>query len=317
MRKITQHLAASMVLTTLLNPLPILAKDEFTFDQRIQINKEKVHYEEPLRVMIYSNPFSIYPQFNQPAAYIQTPVIAGVDPLSAMIGAFISVAAINQINQSEKDAAVLFNQNLTNTMSTLDVNNVFQSQLVSQLNASFKQVNFEEVLKSNSLAQAGLLVRIEEPTILTLSNHIYFDAQLRSVLVETNAKVWKKNESRPIYFTELSYASENLTESSKDVLKRMWVENDGILLKEKIKEGINAISKMLINDLSSIKNESELSSSFIEFNNPNNAKTINTIIYVDKTEQENLNRTIGRLGSPDSSRLMSIPKSHFKIKTQP
>lgn len=304
----------SIVLTVNLFLPTFVQAEELIFSKRVTFKKDRVSDREQVRLMLYTSPFSIFPQFNQPATYIQTPVIQGIDPLSSMIGTFIGVAILNKMNQSEKDAAVSFNNDLKNSFSNFDINEEFITSLSHAVDKhpSFKQLNVEKVNHINELAQAGLLIKVTEPTILTISNRIYFDVQLKSVYVEANTKVWKKNEARPIYFSDISYSSDSIEGLSKDKLRQKWTENEGELLKEKIKEGINSITTLLMSELTEIQDGTKLESSkiLIEMQNPNNEKKLATSLYLYLEEP---NRLTGRLGSPDSSLLASLPKANIKI----
>lgn len=286
--------------------------EELVYSKNIALKESRINPDEKTRVMLFTSQFSIFPQFNQPAVYLQTPVIQGVDPLSALIGALIGARMVNQFNQSDRDTAIAFNNGLNEALSEININQEIQAALTASLSQHhlFKQLTFEEVGHINELAQAGLLIKIEEPSTLTLSTRVYFDAQLKSVYLETNTKIWKKNETKPIYFSELNYSSAYLTESSKSELRGRWIADHGALLKAKIREGIVEITHMLIQDL--LENQTVETASqhplVIETLNANTSKKLKTTLY--KLE-ETPDRLIGRLGAPDSSILASIPKTNF------
>ncbi len=149
---------------------------------------------------------------------------------------------------------------------------------------------------------------------MTLQTRVHFDPQLKSLCLETSSKIWRKNEARPIYFSDLSYASAYLSETSKVDLKKRWVANNGELLKTKIKEGVAEISHMLANDLSAnhaIETDSANPVLIETLNNLTNKKIQTTLYAVEDMPD----RLIGRLGSPDSSLLWSIPRTNFSAKT--
>lgn len=290
--------------------------EDLVFSKNIALDKKRINADEKTRVMLFTSKFSIFPQFNQPAVFIQTPVLQGVDPLAALIGALIGAKMANQLNETDRDTVIAFNNGLTQALSGININQEIETALAASLpqHPLFQKLSFEEVGHINELAQAGLLIKIEEPSILTLATRVYFDAQLKSVCVETNTKIWKKNEARPIYFSELNYSSSYLAESSKSALREKWIANQGDLLKTKIREGITEITHMLAQDL--LENPSIESISqhpvLIETLNANTSKKLKATLY---RIEETPDRLIGRLGAPSSSILSSIPKTNFTISS--
>lgn len=288
--------------------------EELVFNKYIALDDKRIDPHEKTRVMLFSSQFSIFPLFNQPAVFIQSPALQGVDPLAGMLGAIIGVSLANKHNESERNLAIEFNDGLSNALKQIDINKEIESNLVKRLeqNTLFNQLTFEPVSNNNELAQAGLLIKIQEPSIITLSTKTYFDAELRSLYIETNSKVWKKNEVRPIYFSEISVSSAYIQESSKTELRKKWIENEGELLKTKIREGIGEVTKLLVNDLMKYNAFDALTQdpTSIEITHANTGKKIKAKLY--KVE-ESPDRLIGRLGAPDSSILTSIPLSNVKL----
>lgn len=290
-----------------------ISAEDFTLNKRIILNKDNLNPDDQIRVMLYTSKFSIYPQLNQPATFIQAP--ASGDPLASLVGAFIAVALINESNKSDRDSAINFNKDLNNALISININEELKLAIQTELseNDSFKKLEFEELTHINELAQAGLITKIEEKTILTLATRVHFDAQLKSLCFETNAKIWRKNETKPLYFTELSYSSAYLQESNKGELKKIWTLNNGELLIAKIKEGIADISHMLAKDIS-LNHQlvtDTLKATPIKTINTTTNKEMQTTLFV---VEEFPNRLIGRLGSPESSLLTSIPKTNITLK---
>jgi hypothetical protein len=292
----------------------IVNAEDQSLPKRIFLNKNSINPEEQTRVMLYTSKFSIYPQLNQPAMFIQMPVSG--DPLASLVGAIVAVTFINESNKSNRDSAINFNNDLNLALlSSININDELKLALQTELskNESFKKLEFEEVGHINELSQAGLLTRIEEKSTLTLATRVHFDAQLKSLCFESSAKIWRKNEAKPIYFTDLSYSSANLTESNKVDLKQKWVSNNGELLISKIREGIAEIAHMLAIDLSK-EHELEadaLHPTSIKAINTTTSKEMQTTLYI---VEELPNRLIGRLGTPDSSLLTSIPKTNLSVQ---
>ncbi len=310
MRKI---LIFAMLVLGMINLLNTANAEEQPIIKRIFLTKNSINPEEPTRVMLYVSKFSIYPQLNQPAIFIQTP--ASSDPLASLVGAIVAVSFINESNKSDRDSAINFNTNINNALSSININDELKIAIQTDLskNETFKKLEFEEAGHINELSQAGLLTRIEEKSILTLATRIHFDTQLKSLCFESSAKIWRKNEAKPIYFTDLNYSSAYLLETNKNDLKKKWISNGGELLTSKIREGITEISHMLANDLSGSHElqADSLHPTSIKTMNTSTNKEMQTTLY---TVEELPNRLIGRLGSPDSSLLTSIPKTNISIK---
>ncbi|HEY8118151.1 MAG TPA: hypothetical protein VIE91_02815 [Methylophilaceae bacterium] len=288
--------------------------DDLASEKRICLNSNSIGPDQKSRVMLFTSKFSIYPQFNQPTVFLMQPAIQGVNPLAAMVGAIAGTLIVNGSNTSTSNSAAAFNNELNSALASININAELRSAIETELskNESFKKLEFEEVAHINDLSQAGLLTRIEEPSTLTLATRIYFDAQLKSLNVESSAKIWKKNEVKPVYFSELVYSSPYLAESSKADLRQKWVSNNSELLLTKIREGIVEISRMLASDISSkpVTDSNEIHPMMVEITNANTSKKLKTTLYA---VQEMPDRLIGRLGSPDSSILTSIPRTNFAV----
>lgn len=290
------------------------SSQELAFAKHIYLDKSNLIFSGKTRVMLYSSPFSIYPPYNQSGGYIAIPAVQGVDPVSSLVGAIVGAAIINETNKAERDKAVRFNQEIDRVLTGLNINENFQTALQNRFeHDNWLQIReYEPVSHINELAQPGLLVRIEEDSILTLQTKVHFDSQLKSLWVEASAKLWRKNQARPIYFSEISYASPQLAESQKQDLQKKWIEQDGTLLIERIKEGIAEVARLLAMDLE-LKSDEPLSNEplKIEAFTTRSSKPIMTEFY---PIEDTPNRMIGRLGASDSAVLASMPKSNFTIK---
>jgi len=296
-----------------------VAGDEpLPYAHRIAFNKSQVNAEDKTRIMLYTSKVSIFPQFNQPAMFVQNTTAQGSSgaAAAAALGNLLGALLMNHFSAADRDAAVAFNHQLEAVLATIDINNEIKASVQAELSktAFFKKIEFESVEHVNELSQAGLLTRIEEPTILTLATQVHFDEGLKTLCLGSSIKIWRKNEVQPIYFSDLNYTSAYQHASKDDELRKRWVANDGELLKEKIREGIAEVTRLLVQELSA-SHSSESDSNFqlfIETLNPKTNKKVQAPFYV---QEDMPDRLVGRLGAPDSSLLASIPKANVTLKS--
>jgi hypothetical protein len=299
-----------VVLLVALNQFGFAGAAEPIYAKKIAFNSADIHSKEKIRVMLHTSKFSIYPKFNQGAIYLQTPALQGVDPISSLVGTFIAVTMINEANKADRDSAVAFNHHLDDALKTININDEIQKSVAAELAkiGFFDDTQFEIIDNINGLGQAGLIVRIEEKYTLTLASRLYFDSQLKSLCIETSSKIWQKNQTKPIHYSELIYRSEYLNASGKVELQNKWTQNNGELLATKIKEGIQEITGLLANELAN-KKWGELENTKpleIETINVYDGKKTKTPFYV---LNETPDRLIGRVHSFDSANILSLPKT--------
>ncbi|HEY7986589.1 MAG TPA: hypothetical protein VIE17_06680 [Methylophilaceae bacterium] len=310
-------------------------KDKVVFPMRIAFNNSGVDADGKTRIMLYSSKFSIYPQFSKPPTYYQGYQNyqssgrhsgggggggAGV-ALAAAVITVLGAMYLNHLNDVDRGEAAKFNSELEAALATIDINKELQQSLQTELSKvdRFKQMDFESVEHVNDLSQAGLLIRIEEPTILTVAVNVHFDEELKSLCVGANTKVWRKNNAVPIYFSDLDYTSAYLNGAKPEDLRKQWMGNDGELLKAKIREGIAEVTRMLVKELTvkatpvnGVPPPDDTYALSIETINPATNKKCQAPFYVSEDMPD---RLVGRLGSPDSSLMASIPKRNVTLKS--
>ena len=286
---------------------PAFAAD-LTGSKKVSLKTDVLHAENTTRVMLYSTDFSIYPKLNQSPMYLGNQYPPGTSPAAAVVGAILAGMLITKVSDVERDSTIAFSNQIHEALSAININDELESSLRAELlkNEALKNLEFEQVVHIHDLAQPGLLIRIQEKTILTLATYINFDAKLQSLCLTTTAKLWLKDVSTPAYFSDLSYASPTLSETGKSDLRQKWTANSGELLCKRIKEGIAEIAYMLAKDLTD-KSSTQTSPSAIKMEviTPSSGKKVETLFYALEEKPE---RLIGRPDSLDSSLLMSIPK---------
>lgn len=298
---------------------PHLHAEENHYQHSVAMEIPEFHEKvDALHIMMHTNQFSLLPISRHNAAFIQTPQVAGVDPISSLVGAFIATSLINSQNSKENDAAARFNSELNSILQSININQEFSLALQKQLLRHFANTRFEfeSVDSRNSLNQAGLLVRIKENYILTFENRIYFDSKLQSLCFETSPRLWVKDKVNPFYLSEIKYISDQVISQDKTYLKASWTQNGGERLKQCIRNGLQVSAEIFTQD-------------FIDKNwKTGPGSTVREISFIDshsgKTSQNHLfpltetpDRIVGRMFAHDAAQLISIPKSQIISQTAP
>jgi hypothetical protein len=267
---------------------------------------EKIPQDETMRVMLYSNEFSLYPRLNRGPIYVPYQGVPGASAGQAALGAAIGMMFVNRLNSSERGQALAFKEQIDEALAQLDIKDELESALAAELQQGGHQhLEFEHVIRGYELAQPGLLNRIAEKNILTLAAEVSFDGELRALCIRASAKLWRKEQTRPLYYSELSYLSPSLQEASQKELRAHWVNNNGELLRTRIQEGLAEVAHMLALDLKASDDVTSLATVNREIVSPLSGKKVKTDFY---TVEEKPGRLMGRPDSLDSSLLMSIPQ---------
>lgn len=282
---------------------------EVTPIKRIRL-EANIDRNEAMRVMLYSNEFSLYPKLTSGPIYLSNQAPPGVSGGAAALGTIIGMMFVNKMNASERETALQFKRQIDHALAELDIKSELKNALATELQKEelSDHLEFESVVRGHELAQPGLLTRITEKNILTLATAVSFDAELRAICIRGSAKLWRKDQTKPLYYSELNYASQRFEETGLKDLRARWSSDNGEMLRSRIKEGLAEIAHMLLLDLKTAPNVDE--SSLLVFANlevisPFTGKKIKTSFH---TVEENSERLIGRPDSPDSSLLMSLPR---------
>lgn len=276
---------------------------EVTPIKRIAL-REKIAQDETIRVMLYSNEFSLYPRLNRGPVYVPYQNVPGANAGQAALGAAIGMMFVNRMNSSERGQALAFKGQIDEALAQLDIKGELEHALAIELQRDgYAHLAFEHVVRGHELAQPGLLTRIEEKNILTLATEVSFDAELRALCIRASAKLWHKEQTRPLYHSDLSYLSPSLQETSQKELRARWASDNGALLRAHIQEGLAEVAHMVALDLKSNEAAPPVPVS-TEIVSPVTGKKIKTDFYI---VEEKSGRRIGRPDSMDSALLMSIP----------
>jgi hypothetical protein len=275
---------------------------EITPIKRIAL-MEEIPQDEPLRVMLYSNEFNLYPRLNRGPIYVPYQNVAGASAGQAALGAAIGMMFVNRLNSSERAQALAFKSQIDEALAQLDIKGELEHALSAELLLGEQPLlAFEHAVRGHELAQPGLLTRIAEKNILTLATEVSFDTELRAIAIRSSVKLWRKEQTRPLYYTELSYLSPRLPETSQKDLRARWVNDGGALLRTRIQEGLAEVAHMLALDLKSETTSSAPANR--EIVSPFTGKKVKADFYA---VEEKPGRLVGRPDSPNSSLLMSIP----------
>ena len=165
---------------------------EVTPVKRIALT-EKIAQDEAMRVMLYSNEFSLYPRLNRGPVYVPYQYAPGATAGQAALGTAIGMMFVNRLNSSERGQALAFKDQIDEALAQLDIKGELASALAAELQQDGHQhLAFEHVIRGYELAQPGLLTRIAEKNILTLAAEVSFDGELRALCIRASAKLWRK-----------------------------------------------------------------------------------------------------------------------------
>jgi hypothetical protein len=171
----------------------------------------------------------------------------GVSAGAMALGTVLGTLLIKGMNDSEEKAAREFSSGLAQALSEMDMNREFAAELGRELERTdhLKGASLEEVSDPSDLEQPGLLIRITERDIFTLDARYAFDPRFTSLHFLTTARLWRKDEARPLYTARLHYVSRSVDGSGA---KRQWIEDDGAMLTAFLREAVVETAGMFIAD---------------------------------------------------------------------
>lgn len=275
--------------------------------QRIALQTGLYNPDDQTRIMLYSNEFSLLPVSRLNGIYLGNQAPPGVSAGSATLGLMLASLFINHVNSQDAADAVAFKNTVEHYLQDIDIKNEIQNSLSAALTMTqqFKHLEFEHVKRVFELAQPGLLIKIEEKQIMTLTISVSFDHDLKAILIHAQGKLWLKNSSVPIYASEFSYLSSPIQASTLEQLRILWTANQGEQLKVKIREGIHELMWMVAQDMQPAQNELHEFMENIQLTDPVTGKKNKANFYQTLSKPE---RLIGRSGSIQSAVMVSIPK---------
>jgi hypothetical protein len=141
-----------------------------------------------------------------------------------------------------------FAAGVKNALSDLNMTHELAEAMRSEIEhiAHLKGAVLERVTDATDLEQPGLLVRIEERDIFTIEVRCAFDRQLRSLHLFTSVRLWRKDDPRPLYDGRLHYVSRSFVDEEE--ARRLWIAENGALLKQAFREGIAETARMFVLD---------------------------------------------------------------------
>ena len=260
-----------------------------------------------LRLMEYTSWHPMLPQKYVDTSGMTTNHTAppGVSGGAATAGNIIGMLVVKAVTENDQKNVHEYRENLEAILSQFDFSTELSSEIAQVLKgANFKGVATELVPEQTELEQPGLLVRIPENNIVTLSTICYFDKAQRNVNISSAVRVWKKNSSKAFYFTEMRYSSPSLPDAADP--HQAWLENNGALLVGYLHQGVHEIGKMFSLDLLQQGGVGmaavPLTANWLK---PFDGTRVSTVFYPLEDGPE---RIIGRPYSPEAGLLLSIPR---------
>jgi hypothetical protein len=216
-----------------------LAAEEIKITRRIPFSGA-LDTAAPLRLMLHANAFSILPQQAVTGYYgSPPPAPPGTGVGAAALGNVLGILLVKGITERKEQARLEFIQQIEDALANFNIGQELSAEVATTLKrAQFSSLAIEPVDEPANLEQPGLLVRIQENLILTLSTQCSFDAQLRSVHMETAARLWSKGKTKPVYLSRLRFSSPSLGDLGMDDLRDSWSANNGALLLGYLRQGI-------------------------------------------------------------------------------
>ena len=171
----------------------------------------------------------------------------GVSAGAMALGTILGTLLIKGMNDSEEKAAHEFSSGLVQALSEMEMNRELAAELGKELERTgyMKGALLEEVSDPSDLEQPGLLVRITERDIFTLDARYAFDPRFTSLHLLTTVRLWRKDETKPLYTARLHYVSRSVDSRGA---KRQWIADDGAMLTAFLREAVVETAGMFAAD---------------------------------------------------------------------
>jgi len=241
---------------------------------------------------------------------LPTVVAPAGTPAGAGVAAYLIVSLVaRSMNDSGRADALQFATEAKAVADKAAVADALEAAMTKRLDAGglLRRTAVERVGDPALLEQPGLLVRVEEPLILTLSARYFFHPDLRSLHMLSTLRVWRKNGFAPIHQAELHYQSSETPDSAKDRSQKHWTVDDGKSLHEALAEAVEQTVALMAVDLAQWQAGTETAEP------PLTATWIN--VYNGKKETGPLyvvgsapGRWLARPRSKESTLLISLPQ---------
>jgi hypothetical protein len=198
------------------------------------------------RIMLrVTNPADTLPPLNAFNGRIQGQ--PGASPGANALGVVLGTLLIKGMNESNERAAREFSSGLEQALSEIDMSRELAAELGKELERTgyMKGASLEEVSDPSDLEQPGLLVRITERDIFTLDARYVFDSRFTSLHLLTTVRLWRKDDTKPLYTARLHYVSRRVDEGGA---KRQWIADDGAMLTAFLREAAVETAGMFVAD---------------------------------------------------------------------
>jgi hypothetical protein len=232
----------------------------------------------------------------------------GTSPGTAAIGTVLGLLLVRGIEDGKARAVAEFAAGVNDALSQVDIASELADELRRELERTgyLKGAVLERVNDASDLEQPGLLVRIEERDIFALDVRCAFDRQITSLHLFTSVRLWRKDDPTPVYAARLHYISKSFSEEQE--ARRLWIADNGALLKRTLREGIAETARVFVADTalragSGVLPAEPAQAAWIA---AETGKTAPGALYV-LTQTED--RVVGRTKAP-AEETVSVPREH-------
>ena len=188
----------------------------------------------------------------------------GTSPGAAAIGNVLGMLIVSRIEAGKDRTVAEFASGVTQALSGLDMRRELADALRKELERTghLKGAVLEEVADASDVEQPGLLVRIQERDIFTLDVRCVFDRRMTSLHLLSGVRFWRKDDFKPLHSAQLHYVSKSFGDESE--ARRRWIEDDGALLKQSLREGIVETARMFAADTALRSSDAALPAETVE-----------------------------------------------------
>lgn len=275
--------------------------------RRIEL-KQQFDRSEDIRLMLMASTEGLLPGVHRDAiiAHRMVNYSPAVSPAYSIAGNVISALIIKAYNDNGNSNKVELKNRMVSVLKDVNITKQFEQRITESLQqAAFDRIAIEHPEDATDLEQPGLLARIGEKNILTVSVECFFDTDGRRFNSIADVYVWRTNETVPIYFSQLYYSSPTIASSIGIEPFDYWLKDNGQALLSQFPIAAQETARMLQMDLlSNSPYPLATTPKDTVWTNIATATRSNVPLFVLQSNQE---RLVGRPYAPETAILVSLP----------
>lgn len=280
--------------------------DEVRIPRRIALQQPLDHGED-MRVMLVTSTDGLLPgHYHDTVLPLLVNTFTGALGWYVAAGIILTVANTKVSNENGASKKVELQNRLVPVLKDSNISEQFEHHIMDAFQrAAFERIAIEHPEDATDLEQPGLLSRITERNVITVSVQCFFDEDGRRFNSITDVYVWKKNQTVPIYFTQLFYSSPTIASAIGSEPFDYWLKDNGKALLSQFPIAAQETASMLHMDLlSSSPTPLAATPKDTVWTNFATATRSNVPLFVLQSNQE---RLIGRPYAPETAILVSLP----------